>query len=46
MFQAFKLENDGVFIIFLSGLINLWIFNWMEYQTGILSTNVGELGVT
>ncbi len=35
-----------VFIIFTASQATFWTSNWMEYNTGILQTNVGQFGVT
>jgi phosphatidylglycerophosphate synthase len=44
--QAAKLEEIEILMLFLSGQAAFWTSNWMEYNTGILKTNVGQFGVT
>lgn len=35
-----------VFVIFTACLAVFWTSNWMQYNTGVLQTNVGQFGVT
>jgi len=44
--QAAKLESTEVFLIFVACQTTFWTSNWMEYNTGVLQTNVGQFGVT
>jgi len=44
--QAAKLETLEVFVIFTASQATFWTSNWMEYNTGVLETNVGQFGVT
>jgi len=44
--QAAKLESIEIFMVFLAGQTAFWTSNWMEYNTGVLKTNVGQFGVT
>ncbi len=44
--QAAKLEMTEVFLIFTACQAVFWTSNWMEYNTGVLQTNVGQFGVT
>jgi hypothetical protein len=33
-------------MLFAASQCSFWTSNWMEYNTGILRTNVGQFGVT
>lgn len=44
--QATKLSNNETIFIFVACQTTFWTSNWMEYNTGILQTNVGQFGVT
>ena len=33
-------------MLFISAYSAFWIANWKEYNTGVLLTNVGQMGVT
>lgn len=44
--QAAKLSDLEIFMTFLASQAAFWTSNWMEYNTGILKTNVGQFGVT
>lgn len=44
--QAVRLEPHGIFFVFMAAQVTWWSSNWLEYQTGVLKTNVGGFGVT
>lgn len=44
--QAAKLEKTEIVVIFIASQTSFWTSNWMEYNTGILRTKVGQFGVT
>ena len=44
--QAAKLESAEVFVIFTGCMGMFWTSNWMEYNTGVLETSIGQFGVT
>ena len=44
--QALKLQGDEMLAIFVASQLAFWTSTWMEHQTGILITNVGQFGVT
>jgi len=44
--EAAKLEDIYIFVLFLATYTAFWIANWKEYNTGVLVTNVGQMGVT
>lgn len=46
MAQAFKLEGYQAILIFIASQGAFWASSWIEYHTGVLKTNVGQLGVT
>lgn len=46
MAQAFKLEGYQAILIFIASQGAFWAASWIEYHTGVLKTNVGQLGVT
>lgn len=46
MCQVGKFESFSVFLVFVASQSAFWTANWMEYNTGILQTNVGQFGVT
>ena len=44
--QATQLHTHEIFLLFVSSQIAFWSANWTEYNTGVLSTAVGQFGVT
>lgn len=44
--QALKLQGLEIFILFVASYVVFWTATWTEYNTGILRTNVGQIGVT
>ena len=43
---AAHFEDTYAFVLFIAGYSAFWIANWKEYNTGVLMTSVGEVGVT
>ena len=44
--EAAKLEDIYIFVLFLATYTAFWTANWKEHNTGVLVTNVGQMGVT
>lgn len=44
--QAVKLNEIEVLVFFSACQIAFWNACWVEYNTGVLQTNVGQFGVT
>lgn len=44
--QATLLERDDIFLLFIVAQLAFYTSNWSEHHTGILTTKVGQFGVT
>lgn len=44
--EALQIEKNAVCMLFITTQIMFWTANWSENHTGVLSTRVGQIGVT